>query len=63
MNQYLKATLMTREEWKEVERVLRDDKVQIAMRGRCEEQGHQMENCASVTFRIYQQCKWCGEQR
>lgn len=30
------------------------------MRKGCEEQGHVMENCCSVVFRIYQKCKYCG---
>lgn len=34
-----------------------------AMRDRCHEQGHDYENCMSVTFRVYQSCKWCGESR
>lgn len=54
---------MTRDEWKELEAVLCDPKVILAMRGRCEEQGHQWENCCSITFRIYEQCKWCGAKR
>ncbi len=33
------------------------------MRKRCDEQGHQYENCCSAMFRIYQRCKWCGEER
>jgi hypothetical protein len=37
--------------------------VKEAMRERCEEQGHDYENCCSVTFRVYQRCKWCGEER
>ncbi len=38
-------------------------KVLEAMAYRCEEQGHDYENCCSVTFRVYQRCKWCGENR
>lgn len=34
-----------------------------AMRDRCHEQGHDFVNCCSVMFRIYQACKWCGEER
>jgi len=30
---------------------------------RCEEQGHDWENCCSVLFRIYQRCKYCGAER
>lgn len=33
----------------------------ITMRQRCEDQGHEWENCCSVVFEIYQKCKWCGE--
>src|SRR5689334_2587127 len=33
-----------------------------AMRDRCQEQGHQWENCCSFTFRVYMRCKWCGEE-
>jgi hypothetical protein len=34
-----------------------------AMKERCDEQGHDYENCCSAMFIIYQQCKWCGKQR
>jgi hypothetical protein len=34
-----------------------------AMRERCEEQGHDFENCCSAFFQVYQECKWCGEKR
>lgn len=54
---------MTREEWKQVEKHLHDPNVREAMRGRCEEQGHEYENCCSALFQIYEQCKWCGERR
>ena len=50
-------------EWNEVERSLADPKVNLAMRARCEEQEHQWENCCSVMFQLYKQCKWCGEKR
>ncbi len=53
---------MTREEWKQYEKIRYDENVKIAMRARCEEQGHDFENCCSVTFRIYKACKWCGEE-
>lgn len=53
---------MTRDEWKRFDEALWSKDGQLAMRGRCEEQGHDWENCCSMTFRIYQQCKWCGEQ-
>jgi hypothetical protein len=34
-----------------------------AMKERCDEQGHDYENCCSVFLQVYQQCKWCGEKR
>jgi hypothetical protein len=37
--------------------------VREAMRERCEEQGHDWENCCSATFQLYQACKWCGETK
>lgn len=37
--------------------------VRLAMAERCLDQGHDYENCCSVFFRIYQRCKWCGEER
>lgn len=33
--------------------------VRLAMLLRCEEQGHDYENCCSTFLRIYQKCKWC----
>lgn len=54
---------MTRDEWKEVEKVLSDPKVRIAMRGRCEEQGHEFEPGIIALFTLVQICKWCGERR
>lgn len=38
-------------------------KVLEAMAYRCEEHGHDYETCCSVTFRIYQHCKWCGHDK
>ena len=35
--------------------------IEKAMAKRCEEEGHQMENAMSLTFQVYQICKWCGE--
>jgi hypothetical protein len=40
----------------------RRNEVQKAIVERCSEQGHDYENCSSSTFRIYQRCKWCGEE-
>jgi hypothetical protein len=37
--------------------------VQEMMRKRCEEQGHVYENCCSMLFRLYQKCKYCGEEK
>jgi hypothetical protein len=54
---------MTREEWKQVERSLQLPDIQTAMRGRCEEQGHQMENGLTAVFRLVEICKWCGYRR
>lgn len=30
---------------------------------RCEAQGHDFENCMTVLFQVYQQCKYCGVRR
>ena len=49
--------------WQEGYDRAKRDEVLIAMRERCESQGHDYENCCSFTFRIYQRCKWCGEER
>lgn len=54
---------MTRDEWEQYEAIKSDPTVVLAMRARCEEQGHEWENCCSVTFQVYQACKWCGEKR
>ncbi len=42
-----------------------NDKTEIleAMKKRCEEQGHEWENCCSASFHIYKVCKWCGALR
>lgn len=37
--------------------------VNEAMKERCEEQGHDYENCCSFTFHVYQKCKWCDAER
>lgn len=55
--------IMTREDWKQYERIANNDDVLLAMRARCEEQGHDYENCCSSLFQIYERCKWCGEKR
>jgi hypothetical protein len=54
---------MTRDEWAALEKILYKPDVQLAMRGRCEEQGHQWEGAADLLPpRIYRICKWCGER-
>ena len=32
-----------------------------AMKLRCEEQGHDAENCCTAMFQVYSRCRWCGE--
>jgi hypothetical protein len=55
---------MTREEWKLIERKLAADyDTRQTHAGRCEEQGHQWENCCSAMMQLYERCKWCGERR
>lgn len=51
---------MTRDEWAEYEKVRYTADVELAMSARCEEQGHDWENCASIMLQLYQRCKWCG---
>lgn len=43
------------------ELLLRED-VKMAMRVRCDEDGHAVENCCSPLLRIYSRCKWCGDE-
>ncbi len=45
-----------------LQELLTRDDIQEAMQERCEEQGHDYENCCSAMFRIYQRCKWCGKE-
>ena len=59
----METNAMTRDEWKRYEDVRYKPDVKTAMRARCEEQGHEYENCCSAMFQIYQQCKWCGARR
>jgi hypothetical protein len=54
---------MTRLNDRDYAALLNDEKVQQAMRFRCEEERHDFENCMSFTFQVYQQCKWCGARR
>ena len=30
---------------------------------RCEEQGHDYENCITIMLQVYRKCKWCGMVR
>lgn len=43
--------------------LLLQPEVKEAMLERCDEQGHDYENCCSVFLQVYQRCKWCGEKR
>jgi hypothetical protein len=54
---------MTRDDWKAYEQIQYKPDVKLAQQARCEEQGHDWENCCSVLFQIYQACKWCGATR
>ena len=37
-------------------------KVREAMSIRCEESGHEYENCMSIMFHVYRGCRWCGHK-
>lgn len=39
------------------------EETRLAMAERCIEDGHCYEGCCSALFRIYERCKWCGEER
>jgi hypothetical protein len=55
---------MRRDEWDAFERIQNKPDVQLAMRARCEEQGHEWENGATfLPLSVFQLCKWCGERR
>ena len=54
---------MTRDEWMRVERDLQKPEVQNAMRGRCEEQGHDWDYGVTSLFQMSRFCKWCGERK
>jgi len=54
---------MRRDDWKAYEKISGTPDVLLAMKCRCEEQGHEFENCCSVMLQLYQECKWCGERR
>jgi hypothetical protein len=54
---------MRRDDWDRYERIAHEPNVKLAMRARCEEQGHEWEGCCTAMFQIYQGCKWCGERR
>jgi hypothetical protein len=54
------AKAMTRDEWAQFEKIENDPDVQLAMRARCEEQGHDWENAADfLPLRGDLICKWC----
>ncbi len=54
---------MTRDDWKRYEAIRHLPDVVQAMEARCEESGHDFENCCSAMMQIYQACKWCGQTR
>ena len=54
---------MTREEWRQFEKIQFTPVVVTAMKARCEEQGHEYEYCISAMFQSYRECKWCGERK
>lgn len=55
---------MTRDEWAAFEKIQNDANVQLAMRARCEEQGHDWENAMSfMPLRAYMICKWCDKRQ
>lgn len=47
---------------REYEALMSKEPVREAMKFRCEESGHDYENCCSWNFQIYQECKWCGKR-
>ena len=51
------------QEQKEYAKIANKSDVVLAMRCRCEEQGHEYENCCSIALQVYQECKWCGDRR
>ena len=57
------SSRMTREDWSRFEKIRYEPSVKLAMKARCEEQGHEWENRCSQMFRIYQGCKWCDDSR
>lgn len=54
---------MTRLSDREYYAALNKPDARRAMELRCEEAGHEFENCLSWNFQVYQECKWCGERR
>lgn len=56
-------SLQVEERAERLRELLKRSDVVEAMCERCEEQGHEWENCCSAIFQIYQTCKWCGERR
>lgn len=55
--------LAIEEQAKRIRDLLSEPEVIEAMRARCDEQGHDWENCCSAFLQVYQQCKWCREKR
>jgi hypothetical protein len=47
---------------RELRELLSKSDVQVAMRERCLEENHAMENCCSIFLQVYTRCKWCGEE-
>jgi hypothetical protein len=56
-------SLQIEERAENIRSLLSKPEVKEAMKERCEEQGHDYENCCSVFFRVYMKCKWCGEEK
>jgi len=54
---------MTREEWKQFEDIRWERNVVLAMRARCEEQGHEYEPGISLLYQRSDICKWCGDRK
>lgn len=48
---------------REYNELMSKEPVRHAMSLRCDEAGHDFENCMSLTFQVYQECKWCGDRR
>lgn len=55
--------LQVEERAERLRELLQNNEVREAMRERCDEQGHDFENCCSAWLEVYQRCKWCGQRR